>query len=217
MNLYPDETRVIARCTSAADGALQLQKHGEHYELVSNGTFLMATYNGTTEELMVTAALRACPRSAVTVLVGGLGFGRSAAAATADKRVNRVDVVEVEPAIVAWNQTYLRDFNGGLLDNPAVRLHVQNLLDYVTSEGCPQYGLVALDIDNGPDWTVTEANAWLYTGAGVERLKALLQPGGVLSVWSAFAVPWYESLLKSKFAQVEWVTAGDEDGAYIAH
>ena len=34
-------------------GEIQLQRRGEHFEVISNGCFLMATYNGDSERALV--------------------------------------------------------------------------------------------------------------------------------------------------------------------
>ena len=59
------------------------------------------------------------------------------------------------------------------------------------------YDVVCLDVDNGPDWTVTESNAALYGDAGTRLVVGSLRPGGVLSVWSANASPPYEQRLRA--------------------
>lgn len=42
-------------------GEIQLQRRGEEFEIISNGTFLMATYNGESERLLVRRALERVP------------------------------------------------------------------------------------------------------------------------------------------------------------
>ena len=80
-------------------GELALRQVGEHFEIVSNGVFLMDSRDGRSERLLATAALaaHAAPRH---VLIGGLGVGFTLATALADARISSVTVVEVEPTIV---------------------------------------------------------------------------------------------------------------------
>jgi spermidine synthase len=67
------------------------------------------------------------------------------------------------------------------------------------------YDVVCLDVDNGPDWTVTDTNAALYGPAGVELMRNALAPGGVLAVWSANESPDFEALLRRHLDDVRVV------------
>ncbi|MEE4424085.1 spermidine synthase [Streptomyces bugieae] len=59
------------------------------------------------------------------------------------------------------------------------------------------YDALCLDIDNGPDWTVTEDNNGLYSPAGLAACRDRLTPGGVLAVWSAQPSPAFEEALRN--------------------
>jgi hypothetical protein len=41
------------------NGEIQLQKRNGYYEIIFNGTFLMAAYNGNSEQLLVSSAIKA--------------------------------------------------------------------------------------------------------------------------------------------------------------
>ncbi|HEY2304769.1 MAG TPA: hypothetical protein VGI05_02690 [Streptosporangiaceae bacterium] len=66
-----------------------------------------------------------------------------------------------------------------------------------------RYDVLCLDIDNGPDWTVTDGNQSVYTAAGLTALEQVLTDRGVLSVWSAARAPGFTRRLASRFARVE--------------
>jgi spermidine synthase len=208
---------VIERCTTPR-GELQLQRRGDAYEIISNGCFLMATYNGESERLLVTKALAAAAQPE-RVLVGGLGVGFSLGAALADARVRAVTVVEIEERLAAWNRSHLAPFSGHGLDDPRTRVVIADLIDWLDQAEGP-YDAICLDIDNGPDWTVTEANRRLYGEAGLLTLKRLLAPGGALAVWSAGAAPWYVESLQRHFGRVETIPVeqvrGEPDYVYLA-
>jgi hypothetical protein len=51
-------TSVVERVTTPR-GELVLRRDGEHFEVISNGVFLMDTRDGRSERLLVTAALAA--------------------------------------------------------------------------------------------------------------------------------------------------------------
>ncbi|HVY09514.1 MAG TPA: hypothetical protein VHB18_05155, partial [Mycobacteriales bacterium] len=87
-------------------GELVLRQDGEHFEVISNGTFLMDTRNGESERRLVQAALARNERAS-SVLIGGLGVGFSLIEALKDQRVARVTVVEIESAIIRWHREHL--------------------------------------------------------------------------------------------------------------
>ena len=200
-------------------GELALRRVDGDYEIVSNGTFLMDTRDGRSERLLVDAALGRTSAPRPRVLIGGLGVGFSLAAAVACARVREITVVEVEPAVIAWQRGPLGAYSGHAADDPRVSLACADLLGWIGAPG-PAYDAVCLDIDNGPDWTVVEDNAGLYTAAGLAALRARLAPGGVLAVWSAAAAPAYEARLRACFTEVAVceipVPRGEPDRVYLA-
>ena len=192
-------------------GELVLRKDGDDYEVISNGVFLMDTRDGRSERLLVTAAL-AAHRSPRSLLIGGLGVGFSLAAAVEDPRLEQITVVEIEPALVGW---YERELGGTAHRDPRVTIIVGDIADHAGSDD-----VICLDVDNGPDWTVTEANTRLYDEPATSRLVNALTPGGVLAVWSAHEVPSYESVLRKHFLCVDVHTVevprGEPDAVYVA-
>jgi spermidine synthase len=200
------------------NGELVLRGDGRHFEIISNGVFLMDTRAGESERLLVRAALDRLGRPA-DVLIGGLGVGFSLAEALRSPRTRTVTVVEREPAVIGWHATYLRPYSGGALEDPRVRVEHADLLGRLRS-AAELYDVLCLDIDNGPEWTVTEGNAALYGPAGLELLAGRLRPGGVLAVWSAGAAPAFEARLRERFAGVSalpvQVARGEPDVVYLA-
>jgi spermidine synthase len=70
---------VIERC-NGREGELQLQRRGDEFEIIYNGVFLMATYNGASEKEAVREALKLVNdrgQDQLKVLIGGLGVGYS--------------------------------------------------------------------------------------------------------------------------------------------
>jgi spermidine synthase len=199
-------------------GELVLRSRGGHYELISNGTFLMDTRNGESERLLVRAALAASPQCSPRLLIGGLGVGFSLAEA-ARSRAGEIVVVEIEPAVVAWHRTWLRPYSEGALDDPRVRVITADLAQWLTAT-TERFEVICLDVDNGPDWTVFEANAELYGGAGLTLLRSHLTAGGTLAVWSAAASPGFAAALTravgpTRTMPVE-VPRGEPDVVYLA-
>src|SRR5205807_751915 len=112
------------------------------------------------------------------------------------------------------------EVHGDALRDGRVRCVRADLLDWLASTH-ERFDALCLDIDNGPQWTVTEDNAGLYGAAGLGLLARLLTPGGVLAVWSAAASEPFAQALAERFAQVEVrevpVPRGEPDVVYLAH
>ena len=223
----PDGEKVtLARVTGETGGDLVLRRVGAHYEIYSNGLFLMDTRDGTSEREMVRAGLSALPRgrSLARVLIGGLGVGFSAREALDHPRVARVDVVELEPHVIEWHGGELGEAAGHVHQDPRCRVHNADLVAWLAeaaeAEEPERYDAICMDTDNGPDWTVVEGNSRLYGAEGLDRLTRLLAPGGVLTFWGANEVAAFETELRDRFASVDVVEVpvarGVPDVVYLA-
>jgi predicted membrane-bound spermidine synthase len=223
-------------------GEVVLRRRAEDpaiYEIIANGCFLMDTSDGRSERLLVDAALDALGTSpkqlgtpsahtdnpAPCLLIGGLGVGFSLARAVAEPRWGRITVVEREAAIVDWHRDGpLAAFSAHALGDPRVRMVRDDLVAYVhraADTAADRYDALCLDIDNGPDWTVTENNGSLYSPSGLTACRELLNPGGVLAVWSARPSAEFEAALRgAEFATVRTievpVTRGVPDAVHLA-
>ncbi|MGY3679730.1 spermidine synthase [Streptomyces sp. TE33382] len=180
-------------------GEVVLRERGEDFEIIANGCFLMDTSDGRSERLLIDAALAALPagRPGPSVLIGGLGVGFSLARAAAEERWGRIVVVEREQAIVDWHREGPLDRISGaaLADARTEILHTDLVAHLRTTT--ERYDALCLDIDNGPDWTVTDDNGNLYSPAGLADCRARLTPGGVLAVWSAQPSHAFEQALRN--------------------
>ncbi|MFI8193221.1 spermidine synthase [Streptomyces sp. NPDC085946] len=185
-------------------GELVLRRHGDLLQIISNGCFLMDTSDGRSERRLVDAALDALDdRAAPALLVGGLGVGFSLAHAAANPRWGRITVVERERAVIDWHRDGpLSALSARALADERTDIVEADLVAYV-NETCATYDALCLDIDNGPDWTVTDDNAGLYSTAGLAGCARVLRPSGVLAVWSAQPSPEFEETLRNAgFQQV---------------
>ncbi|AXI75979.1 spermidine synthase [Streptomyces sp. KAI-26] len=180
-------------------GEVVLRERGEHFEIIANGCFLMDTSDGRSERLLIDAALAALPagRTGPSVLIGGLGVGFSLVRAAGEERWGRIVVVEREQAIVDWHRRGPLDrISGAALADPRTEVLHTDLLDHLRTT-TERYDALCLDIDNGPDWTVTEENGSLYSPTGLARCLDRLTPGGVLAVWSAQPSAEFEQALRN--------------------
>lgn len=162
-------------------------------ELRVNGVFVMDDRETRSEELLATAALEHRPS---TVLVGGLGLGYTVRALLTAALVERVTVAEIEPGLVEWMRDGLIP---SVLDDPRVDVRTGDVRDVVS--GCPDgsFDGVLLDVDNGPDYLVYDANAAVYRASFLAECRRVLRAGGVLTIWSSTSSPELAEALREVF------------------
>ncbi|MDK1476477.1 spermidine synthase [Streptomyces sp. 549] len=178
-------------------GEVVLRRHGRLLQIISNGCFLMDTSDGRSERLLMRHALAALDgRERPSVLIGGLGVGFSLAEAADEPRWGRITVVERERAVIDWHRAGpLAEISRAALADPRTEIVHADLVAHVL-DGDGRYDALCLDVDNGPDWTVTDGNRSLYSPDGLAACAARLRPGGVLAVWSARPSPKFEDRLR---------------------
>ena len=186
---------VVLRRRSADGGPAVL-------ELRVNGVFVMDTQETTTERALARLALEvvADPR---TVLVGGLGLGFTAHEVLADPRVERVDVVELEEAVVTWMRDGTVPHGPELLADRRIRVVNADVATVVEEAGAATYDLALMDVDNGPGHLVHEQNAALYQAGFLAEVHRTLTPGGALVVWAADPAPALGTALRDVFGSCE--------------
>lgn len=165
---------------------LRLFRHGGDFMIVLDRNELMSTRMRGSEEALATMS---CARIAGTrkphLLIGGYGMGFTLRAAQAVLPAEAtVTLVELVPEIIAWARGPMAEVAAGCLDDPRVRL-VRGDVAAVIAAFPGTFDAILLDVDNGPDGLVREANDQLYSKQGLRTAGAALRPGGVLAVWSA--------------------------------
>ncbi len=207
----PDPPETLDRVRTAR-GELVLRRAGDRFEIISNGVFLMDTSDGTSERLLVEAALGRCAAPAPRLLIGGLGVGFSLRRAVGFGHVAAIDVVEIEPVIVGWHARYLRHLTGTALRDPRVRVIEADLYDRLL-RAADRYDVMCLDTDNGPNWLVFPGNSALYAADGLALARRRLADHGVLAVWSAGRDESFEDRLRTGFGRVGVLETPRERGA----
>jgi len=215
------KAEVIERCRGLA-GELQLQRRGEEFEIIYNGVFIMATYNGASEKAAVRDALAIAVRRdgrPIKVLMGGLGVGYSLQEALAWKQVIQVTVAEIEPAIIRWNRDLLRKINGDALCDPRTVLLNRDFREVLEQEAerafnnpAHRYQVIMVDTDNGSSWLSLPANAFFYSAEGLKLIDACLQPGGAACFWCSRREGPFEEQLKKCFDQVSFHSVPEQTG-----
>ena len=157
-------------------------------ELRVNGVFVMDTLETSSERALATKALALAeaPRS---VLVGGLGLGFTAQEVLADRRVERLVVVEIEETLVGWMRDGTVPHGPAHLADARLSVVVADVRQALAEAAASSFDLVLLDVDNGPGALVHEPNAVLYGAGFMRTVAAVLRPGGAVVVWSAAPAP----------------------------
>ncbi|MCW2832235.1 MAG: spermidine synthase [Nocardioides sp.] len=171
------------------------------FELRVNGIFVMDTHETSSEIALAAAALElvADPRD---VVVGGLGLGFTTHRVLADPRVEQVTVVEIEDALIGWMRDGTVPQGRAILADQRVRI-VNADISMAIEEARSTYDLILLDVDNGPGYLVNEANERIYEPDFLARCRDLLNPDGVLVVWSAAAAPELLDAMRTVFGEAD--------------
>ncbi|MBN8481785.1 MAG: hypothetical protein J0L88_09380 [Xanthomonadales bacterium] len=200
-------------------GELRLFVDGaDHVIKVSGGGDLMSTrMHGSEEALAELGCAAIAARAGARVLVGGLGFGFTLAAALARLRADaRVVVAELVPAVVAWNRDLVGAHAGHPLRDARVGVHEGDVAEPMRREA-GAWDAILLDVDNGPQGLVREANDGLYSRAGLAVAHAALCPRGVLAVWSAHADAAFGARLREGGFEVEEIIVRAHAGRGARH
>jgi spermidine synthase len=166
-------------------------------ELRVNGVFVMDDVETSSERALAHAVL-----DARDILVGGLGLGFTLRAVLESPQVSRVVVAELQPEIVGW----MRDgtiAGADLLDDPRVQLVLDDVRTVVATQPPASLDAILLDVDNGPDFLVRDANAGVYEAAFVKECAARLRPAGRLCVWSMADSASLRTALATHFRTVD--------------
>ncbi len=182
--MIPRETLATARIPGGAE--LCLVRHGADFMITVERNELMSTRMRGSEEALATMSIeRIAPRAKPQLLIGGYGMGFTLRAALATLPQDAtVTLCELVPEIISWARGPMREVAAGCLDDRRVRL-IEGDVAAVIGAARAQFDAILLDVDNGPDGLVRDANNQLYGERGLRAAKAALRPGGVLAIWSA--------------------------------
>jgi spermidine synthase len=215
--MTPLELLATAR---APDGEeLRLMRRGGDFMIVLDRNELMNSRMSGSEEALATMTVeRLRSRTAQRWLIGGYGMGftlRAALGALGPQA--QLTVAELVPEIIAWARGPMAALANGCLDDPRVHVVLDDVADLI-ARGRGAYDAILLDVDNGPDGLVRQANDRLYTPAGLAAARAALKPGGVLAVWSAAKDdPFTRRLAKAGFAVEEVQVRARSNGKGAKH
>ncbi len=185
--MLPRETIATAQIPGGEE--LTLVSHGRDFIIMLGRDELMGTRMQFSEEQLAELTLAELSAPAPRVLIGGYGMGFTYRAALANlPEKGEVRVAEIVPEILDWARGPLVHLTGDTLDDPRgdiVLCDVAALIDDANDGTSDKYDAILLDVDNGPDGVVRDANDRLYTRTGLAKAKEALNPGGILAIWSA--------------------------------
>lgn len=176
-------------------------------EVTLDHEFLMSSYLTASERALSEIAIEMHGGQSLSVLVGGLGLGYTAAEALASSNVRSVAVVEYLPQVIGWLRDGLVPLAERLNGDERFSVHQGDVYALLAglpeSGGTPEnadpsekpYDLILIDVDHSPDDRLSSDPDAFYTESGLRRAAAHLSPGGVLGVWSyAESSPFADAL-----------------------
>ena len=165
---------------------LRLYRRGDDFIIAIGGNELMnSRMSGSEEALAVMSCERLRNPDTAHLLIGGYGMGFTLRAALAALGpAAKVTVAELVPEIIDWARGPMAGLAAGCLDDPRVELVIGDVAAAIAA-GRDCYDAILLDVDNGPDGLVRQANDGIYSASGLASAKAALRLGGVLAIWSA--------------------------------
>ncbi|NDC62701.1 MAG: hypothetical protein EBZ59_01625 [Planctomycetia bacterium] len=189
---------VLLDTATTADGTLlTLHEHDGAFMIRVDGVELMSTRQHHSEERLAELACAAVGgRPKPRVLIGGLGMGFTLRAALQHlPRDARVIVVELVPAVIAWNRVAAYGLGGEALEDPRVET-IEGDVNRVLAGHRRDLDAVILDVDNGASGLTVRSNGRLYEPAGIASVRRALTAGGCLAVWSAGDDPAFAERLR---------------------
>ena len=202
--------RELIDSTQIEDGVcLELYRHGRDFMIVLGRNELMSTRMRFSEEQLAELTIERLGKDNARILIGGYGMGftyRAAAARLGEKA--QIVVAEISDAIIDWAKGPMAELTGEGLSDPRLDLKICDvaaLIDDANDGTCAKFDAILLDVDNGPDGIVRDANNRIYSRTGLAKARDALKPGGILAVWSAGPDPAFAKRLRDTGLDiVEW-------------
>ena len=180
-----------------SDVELRLMRRGTEFSMMLGQNELMNSRLSGSEEALATLACRRIEAvKRPHLLIGGLGMGFTLRAALAVLGPEaRITVAELVPAVIAWARGPLAGIFGDSLDDPRANILSSDVVEVIQSRPAA-FDAILLDVDNGPEGLIREANNALYSLKGLKAIRTALRPRGVLAVWSSGPNPAFTRRLR---------------------
>ena len=202
--------RELLASAQIADGErLDLYTHAGHFMIVMGRNELMSSRMRFSEEQLAELTIERLGKADARMLIGGYGMGFTYRAARVKLGgAAQIVIAEIAEAIIDWAKGPMAELTGDSLSDPRLDLRICDvaaLIDDANDGTSPKFDAILLDVDNGPDGIVREANNRIYSRTGLAKARDALAPGGILAVWSAGPDPAFRKRLHDTgLAIVEW-------------
>jgi spermidine synthase len=178
-----------------ADTHLELYAKDGIYMIRANGLELMNGFAHDSETAFGHLAAEFSPNAAPNILIAGLGLGYTLAAAShALQTRGTITVAEFSPAVIDWFERHVRASVLPRAPKNATIIETDVIAHLKTRAPRDNgYDVILLDIDNGPEPLVRNANATLYSREGLDLLRGALAERGRVLLWSGFESAAFEA------------------------
>lgn len=202
-----------------SNNELRLLKRGTEFSIrLGQNELMNSRLSGSEEALATIACEKILSRNAPSILIGGLGMGFTLRAALAAcGKEARITIVELVPAVLKWARGSMAEIFGKSLTDPRVIIREADVGDLIQSSRS-MFDAILLDVDNGPEGIIRNANNALYDLNGLHAAHRALRIGGVLAVWSATPdVKFQQRLRKTGFVVDEMRVRASRSGRGAMH
>jgi len=177
--LTPSELANLEDVIYFEDGinaTISVTRSDDYVSIKTNGKVDASNLDQSTQLLLgdLGAVFHPHPRN---VLIIGLGAGMTASAVSRFPDVERIDCIEIEPAVL-HAQTYLTRLNRGVLKDPRVHMILDDARNVIQTQH-RLYDLIISEPSN--PWVAGVAT--LYTDEFYAALRERLAPGGMFVQW----------------------------------
>lgn len=183
------------------EGLLDLRQRGETDFLITiHGRVLMSSSANMSEIVLAELVCESMKNKKNSrVLVGGLGMGFTLKAALDNLPVDaEVVVAELNPIIVKWCRGPIAHFTGGAVDDPRVKVVIDDVAAVIRHAAMKgkgnRFDAIILDLYEGP---YKNRGKHLYGHMALELSRSALKAGGVFAVWSEDPDKAFEKRLKA--------------------
>ncbi|GGC58170.1 spermidine synthase [Hoyosella rhizosphaerae] len=160
------------------------------FEVKLDDDFLMSSLFTVAEEELALLALAKLEGENLSVAVGGLGLGYTAATVLADSRVESLIVIDALEHVISWHERQLIPAGDRLVEDLRCQFVHADFFELARSESLDpeiadaKFDAVIVDIDHSPSHVLHPSHASFYTPEGLQGMAKHLTPGGVFALWS---------------------------------